>query len=105
MFVMFAQGSGDTVHDILDPDPKLHALMPFAQYAKLQLLSPNSPSPSKVSLSLPFCISPSASVFSQFVRPWPSQPAVNGRAVQLERARVDVWLRTLHEHDNCEMQF
>lgn len=41
-------GSGDTVHDILDPDPKLHALMPFAQYAKLQLLSPNTPSPSKV---------------------------------------------------------
>jgi len=58
MFVMFAQGSGDTVHDILDPDPKLHALMPFAQYAKLQLLSPNSPSPSKVSLSLPFAFTP-----------------------------------------------
>jgi hypothetical protein len=37
------------VHDILDPDPKLHALMPFAQYAKLQLLSPNTSSPSKVS--------------------------------------------------------
>ena len=37
------------MHDILDPDPKLHALMPFAQYAKLQLLSPNTPSPSKVS--------------------------------------------------------
>ncbi len=47
-----AQGSGDTVHDILDPDPKLHALMPFAQYAKLQLLSPNSPSPSHVSVRL-----------------------------------------------------
>ena len=58
MFVTLGQGSGDTVHDILDPDPKLHALMPFAQYAKLQLLSPNSPSPSKVSFSLPFAFRP-----------------------------------------------